>query len=311
MCRPNNRKEMRMDEELKKQDTAQATASGPKSYSNTDAINALYDAQRAQKAADLEAAYNQNRSNAQAAADRLPQQYQQQANDLAVQYERNKRNFNERANMTGINTGAGAQAELASNAAWLRNYGTLRQAENNAQTEAQRRLDDLYATYTANLNAANAGVDAQRAAALIDENRQQYARDLDQAKDMAAYGDFSGYGRVYGDEAAQNMANVWAQQNPDLAYIIGRITAAQRDNIKNNRPINDGLDENGNRIATASSGGGGVFFEGPSAAMLVAPSRTGPTAPAAASTPAPAAQPASTPVLTPTTINRYERQFYK
>lgn len=251
-----------MDELTKQQDTAQATAGGAKSYSNTEAINALYDAQRAQKAADLEAAYNQNRSNYQAAADRLPQQYQQQANDLAVQYERNKRNFNERANMSGINTGAGAQAELASNAAWLRNYGNLRQAENNAQTEAQRRLDDLYATYTANINAANAGVDAQRAAALIDENRQQYARDLDQAKEMAQYGDFGGYGRIYGDDTARNMADVWAQQNPDVAYIVGRITKDQRDNIKAGRPINDGLDENGVRIAGSGGGGGGGGWGG-------------------------------------------------
>lgn len=244
-----------MADELEKQETAQKPTA--KLYSNTDAINALYDAQRQAKAAELQASYEQNRSNYQAAADKLPQQYQTQANDLSTQYERNKRNFNEQAVRSGVNTGAASQAELAQNAAWLKNYGNLRQAETNAQTEAQRQLNDLYAQYQINQNAANAQLDAQRGAALIDEMNQQYARDKAQAETLANYGDFSGYGAIYGDEAAQNMANVWYQQNPDVAYIVGRITKDQRDNIKKGRPINDGLDANGNRIKSAGGGGGG------------------------------------------------------
>lgn len=242
-----------MADELEKQETAQKPTA--KLYSNTDAINALYDAQRQAKAAELQASYEQNRSNYQAAADKLPQQYQTQANDLSTQYERNKRNFNEQAVRSGVNTGAASQAELAQNAAWLKNYGNLRQAETNAQTEAQRQLNDLYAQYQINQNAANAQLDAQRGAALIDEMNQQYARDKAQAETLANYGDFSGYGAIYGDEAAQNMANIWAQQNPDVAYITGKITKDQRDNIKSGRPINDGLDENGKRIKPVGGGG--------------------------------------------------------
>lgn len=226
-----------------------------KLYSNTDAINALYDAQRKAKNAELQASYEQNRSNYQAAADKLPQQYQTQANDLSTQYERNKRNFNEQAARSGVNTGAASQAELAQNAAWLKNYGNLRQAETNAQTEAQRQLNDLYAQYQINQNAANAQLDAQRGAALIDEMNQQYARDRAQAETLANYGDFSGYGAIYGEDAAKNMANIWAQQNPDVAYITGKITKDQRDNIKAGRPINDGLDENGKRIKRVGGGG--------------------------------------------------------
>ena len=247
-----------MADELEQQATTEekpkATA---KLYSNTDAINQLYDAQRQAKAAELGAAYEQSRSNYQAAADKIPQQYQTQANDLGVQYERNKRNFNEQAARTGVNTGASSQAELAQNAAWLRNYGNLRNAQTQAETEAQRNLNDLYNQYQSNLTAANAQLEAQRGAALIDEMNQQYNRDVAQAQALAQYGDFSGYAAVYGDEAAQNAANIWAQQNPDVAYVVGRITKDQRDNIKNGRPINDGLDENGNRIVAVSSGGGG------------------------------------------------------
>lgn len=244
-----------MADELEKQETAQKPTA--KLYSNTDAINALYDAQRQAKAAELQASYEQNRSNYQAAADKLPQQYQTQANDLSTQYERNKRNFNEQAVRSGVNTGAASQAELAQNAAWLKNYGNLRQAETNAQTEAQRQLNDLYAQYQINQNAANAQLDAQRGAALIDEMNQQYARDKAQAETLANYGDFSGYGAIYGEDAAKNMANIWAQQNPDVAYITGKITKDQRDNIKAGRPINDGLDANGKRIKPVGGGGGG------------------------------------------------------
>ena len=247
-----------MADELEKQETAQKPTA--KLYSNTDAINALYDAQRQARAAELQASYEQNRSNYQAAADRIPEQYQTQANDLAVQYERNKRNFNEQAARSGVNTGASSQAELAQNAAWLRNYGNLRNAQTAAQTEAQRNLNDLYNQYQYNLNAANAQLEAQRGAAQIDELNQQYARDKAQAEALANYGDFSDYGALYGDEAAENMANIWAQQNPDIAYIVGRITKDQRDNIKANRPINDGLDENGVRVR--ATGGGGVGGSG-------------------------------------------------
>lgn len=246
-----------MADELEKQETAAAAKNTAKLYSNTDAINSLYDAQRQAKAAELQASYEQNRSNYQAAADRLPQQYQTQANDLATQYERNKRNFNEQAVRSGVNTGAASQAELAQNAAWLKNYGALRQNETNAQTEAQRQLNDLYNQYQINLNAANSQVDAQRGAALIDEMNQQYNRDLAQAQNLANYGDFSGYAALYGDDAAKGMEQIWQQQNPDVAYITGKITRDQRDNIKAGRPINDGLDENGNRIVPLRSGGGG------------------------------------------------------
>lgn len=53
---------------------------------------------------------------------------------------------------------------------------------------------------------------------------------------------------------------LWLAQNPDLAHSTGRITDAQWENLMNGMSMNDGLDENGNRIVDdtpASSGGGG------------------------------------------------------
>ena len=84
-----------------------------------------------------------------------------------------------------------------------------------------------------------------------------YNRPITRAETLSKYGDFSGYASIYGAEEAQRMANNWYAQDPNLAYMMGAITTDQRDNLLNNRPINDGLDENGVRVAPASGGSGG------------------------------------------------------
>lgn len=223
--------------------------------SQVGAINDMYEAQRRAQLAQLEGAYAINKSNAEAEREKIGQTYQQQANDLAAQYERNKRNFNLQAVTNGINTGTASQAELANNAMYLRNYGNLRNAEAQADIEAGRLMMNLEAQYQANIAEAIAKNDYSKAAALLDEYNNQYTRDLDQAKILAGYGDFSGYAPLYGKEVADGMRNMWLAQNRDLAYQMGLITKDQRDNLKNNKPINEGLDENG--VKVKKSGGGG------------------------------------------------------
>ena len=223
-----------------------------------DAINTMYNAQQQARLNELQNAYNLSRSDMQAAADQINPNFQRQANDLAVQYERNRRNFNEGAILNGINTGAGAQADLARASEYQRDFGNLRTAQANQMAEAERQMANLTASYQTNIQTALANNDYQRAAALLDEYNNGYERDLKNAQILAEFGDFSGYAGLYGREQADNMFAIWASQNPDLAYLSGNITQAQRDNIKGGRPMNEGLDENGNRIVTASSGGGSV-----------------------------------------------------
>lgn len=232
-------------------------ATGPVTTQNrVNEINRMYDAQNAARLAQLQSAYDINRSGLQAAADQIVPNYQQQANANAVDWERQRRNFLEGAATSGINTGANSQYQLAMMGQNQRNMNTLRMAQVNAQNEAARNLANLGVQYQADVNAANANVDAQRAAALIDEYEKGYNRDAAAAEALAAYGDFSGYAGLYGDDIAKGMADFWAQQNPDIAYVTNRITKDQYDNIKAKRPINDGLDENGKRIKPKSSGGG-------------------------------------------------------
>ena len=191
------------------------------------AINDLYDAKKQSQLTQLESAYQESRAEAEAARDKLPGQYRQQANDLAAQYERNRRNFNLQAEATGLNTGAASQAALAQNSAYQRDMGNLRTAQADAMTEADRGIAELERQYQANVSSAIADNDYQRAQALLNEYNNGYTRDLNTAKTLAAYGDFSGYAGLYGQDTANNMAALWKAQNPELAYNTGRMTAEE------------------------------------------------------------------------------------
>ena len=191
------------------------------------AINDLYDAKKQSQIQQLESAYQASKSEAEAARDKLPGQYQQQANDLSAQYERNRRNFNLQAEASGLNTGAASQAALAQNSAYQRDMGNLRTAQADAMTEADRGIAELERQYQANVSSAIADNDYQRAQALLNEYNNGYTRDLNTAKTLAAYGDFSGYAGLYGQDTANNMAALWKAQNPDLAYNTGRMSAEE------------------------------------------------------------------------------------
>lgn len=191
------------------------------------AVNDLYDAKQQSQLTQLESAYQASRAEAEAARDKLPGQYRQQANDLAAQYERNRRNFNLQADASGLNTGTASQAALAQNSAYQRDMGNLRTSQAEAMAEADRGLADLERQYQANVSSAIADNDYQRAQALMNEYNNGYSRDLNTAKTLAAYGDFSGYAGLYGQETANSMAALWKAQNPELAYNTGRMTAEE------------------------------------------------------------------------------------
>ena len=201
-----------------------------KKYSTSgqgQAINDMYDAKQQSQLNQLESAYQASRSEAEAARERLPGQYQQQANDLSAQYERNRRNFNLQAAGAGLNSGTASQAALAQNSAYQRDMGNLRTAQADAMTEADRGIAELERQYQANVSSAIADNDYQRAQALLNEYNNGYTRDLNTAKTLAAYGDFSGYAGLYGQDTANNMAALWKAQNPDLAYNTGRMSAEE------------------------------------------------------------------------------------
>lgn len=226
---------------------------GAYNTARTEAINAMYDAQRAQQEAQLKNAYEQSMSGYREAQSKIAPEYQQQANDLAVQYERNRHNFWNQAAASGINTGVSAQESLARGGEYQRDFGNLRTSEAEAQAAIERQMADRKAQYQNDVAAALAQNDYQKAGALLDEYNNAYSRDLENAKILASYGDFSFYQNLYGSDQADAMFKLWAAQNPDVAHAAGRITNDQYDNLKNGRQMNDGLDENGKRIVSAPS----------------------------------------------------------
>ena len=219
------------NEELLKQQAATGTQP-----SRTDQINALYDAQKEAQLNELKGAYEQNLSNAQAARDKLPGQYQQSQNDLATQYERNRLNLNRQFSANGINTGAASQAQLSRSNEYLRDFGKLKAAENQAIADADRGINDLTAAYNRNVASAGASVEASRTGALLDEGARQQQQDLNKAQLLAGYGDFSGFAALYGDNVANNMLAIWKAQNPDLAYRTGQMTPQEYYNMTGKWP---------------------------------------------------------------------------
>ena len=207
---------------------------------NSDDINTMYDASKTSNLAGLESAYNTNLSNMEAQKSQIDKQYNTAANDLAVQYERNRMNNNLQAQMNGLNVGTGSQMNLALGSQYNRDFGNLRGAQAAAQVEQDRQINNVKAEYQLAVQKAIADNDLARAAALVDEANNQVSQlqqayqlqqsDLGTAASLlAAGGDYSGYGNMYGlsDEQMDALHMQWAVANPEAAVYSGVITPEQ------------------------------------------------------------------------------------
>lgn len=190
---------------------------------STNRINNLYNQQYNSQAAQLRTAYDQNVAKAQAEQAKIAPRYQTQANQMATAYERNRRNTNMMAMMNGLNTGTAVQQQNALNNMYQRNYANLRMQEAQAQQQAGQNIVDLGTAYQNNLAAARAEAENKKAQALIDEQNTLNNWYDTQAKQLAGYGDFSAYERLYGKEATDQMKEVWIIQNPETALGAGLI----------------------------------------------------------------------------------------
>jgi len=216
------------------------------------AINSMYDSQLNTQRANLESAFNQNMSDLEANRTKIANEYQQQRNAHAANFERTRRNFNQQANMLGINSGAFSQAGLAQNNAFNKGMAEIGTAEGNANTELERSIADTKRKYQEDINLAISNNDYNKAAALLDEYNQAYSNAMTKASTLAQYGDFSGYSDLYGSDVARQMSTTWALQNPLIAYNLGRISADQYKSMTGTYPPS---------YATGgSSGGGGGYY---------------------------------------------------
>lgn len=205
---------------------------------NRDRINAMYDAQIAAQRAALQEQGDQALSDAQANRDKIADTYNAQRNAASVDWERQRRNFLESAATSGLNTGAGSQAELSMMSMGQRTQNDLGAAQAGAEIEADRNIADIKRSTQAAINEAVAKNDYQRAAALLDEYQNIYKRYAERAEALASYGDFTGYAALYGNELASQMFYNWAANNPQIAYMMGAISDQQYNNLRMGYPIN-------------------------------------------------------------------------
>ena len=194
---------------------------------NRQRINDMYDAQINAQRAALQEQGDQALSDAQANRDKIAGLYNKQRNAASVDWERQRRNFLEGANTSGLNTGAGSQAELSMMSMYQRAQNDLGAAQAQAETEADRNIADIKRSTQASINEAIAKNDYQKAAALLDEYKAEYNRAVERAEALGQYGDFSGYAALYGDEAAAQMRYTWIMSNPEIALAMGLISQSQ------------------------------------------------------------------------------------
>lgn len=194
---------------------------------NRQRISDMYDAQIEAQRAALQEQGEQALSDAQANRDKIASLYNKQRNAASVDWERQRRNFLEGANTSGLNTGAGSQAELSMMSMYQRAQNDLGAAQAQAEAEADRNIADIKRSTQASINEAIAKNDYQKAAALLDEYNAEYNRAVERAEALGQYGDFSGYAALYGDEAAAQMRYTWIMSNPEIALATGLISQSQ------------------------------------------------------------------------------------
>jgi ribosomal protein L19E len=141
----------------------------PGANSQADYINAMYDANRRAQEDSLRSAYEQQVNVLNDQANRLPSAYNAAADQVAAQAAIQQRNFNEQAAASGLNTGAGSQARLDQNNAYLGNIRQVRQAQADAEANLNLQRAQLETQYRNAIADAIAQNDLQRAQALYQE----------------------------------------------------------------------------------------------------------------------------------------------
>ena len=183
-----------------------------------------------QKKTELERLKTQQLSaeeKAKSQAELLDKRYAAEGNDLAVQYERNRRNFNTQAAARGLNSGTASQAQLAHNAMYLKEFGAHSAARSSARERGLAALRELNLSFQQKASETAGDYDRRKAESIFSEREKQTQKMLTQAQNLAKYGDFSLYAKLYGPEQAKNMETMWLRQNPNLAFAMGKITAEE------------------------------------------------------------------------------------
>lgn len=199
-------------------------------------IGGIYDSgAEAQKQALLNA-YNANVEAQQGAAQTVRDTGGVLSNDIGVQNARNMANINQFADVRGVNRQQGSQAALQLGNAGNAAMANMAYRQQQALAENQRQQELAKVQYQAQVQAALADNDYKRAAALLDDYKNNQKWQDQQAAILASYGNFDPYKQMYGNDAGTAMQKVWQAQNPEVAYRTGAISAEQYRQLTGNYP---------------------------------------------------------------------------
>lgn len=152
-------------------------------------LEELYAAQRRQTLANLDNAYQQNVNAINRAGEGVDARYQNARNQVAGASELAARNFAEYAAASGLNSGAGGQAELARNVTLQNNLNDINSAEADVYADLELQLANAETEYNNAIAQAEASNDFALAESLyqekirvqqelVNQQMQQYQMDL-------------------------------------------------------------------------------------------------------------------------------------
>ena len=188
-------------------------------------VNSIYDNALNTQKSSLQNAYNQAMQVQNQAANDTQNLYAGANQGLARQAAQTQQSMDRFADVRNLNRQPGSQQALSMGLAARNAASAMAARQNQAMAEAERQKALATTNYNNMVQQALADNDYRRAAALLDDYNNQNARLEKDAAILASFGDFSGYGQIYGDGTANSMRSLWIAQNPDLAYRTGAIDA--------------------------------------------------------------------------------------
>jgi len=216
-------------------------------------IKSTYDTALNTQKQGLLDAYNANTAAQEQQGQDIRKNYGIASADVGVQNAREARNTAQFADVRGVNTGMGSQHQLNLAGAAAQSNAVIDFARQQALEENERQKQLMTSTYQNQVQAAVADNDYKRAAALLDDYKNQRNWQEQQAQILASYGNFDPYASLYGQDAANGMQSVWNAQHPEEAYRLGRIDAETYKNITGKYPRG---------YTPPSTGGWGYYYGG-------------------------------------------------
>lgn len=152
--------------------TQYATPTLPSATSQEAYIKSMYDANQKAQEEVLRAAYEKNLGALDYQQEKIAPAYDVAANNAGAQAAIQRANFNESAAASGLNTGAGSQAELSMRNAEAANISAIRKAQADAQAELEYQRSQLSIEYQNAIREAIAQNELNKAQALYEEAKR-------------------------------------------------------------------------------------------------------------------------------------------